>query len=293
MKYVCFFSNGHNGDIVHSKAFVRDIAIQLKELNIPCMYHHNKDPKLTQDLPVIKSPVAPPDYYEKIIETENILFLNTWLFKYVAEKSNDLDISVKTNYHIYSNLCEKINQVFNTNIKLKSMEHYLPFIDFDLVEKQNIDEYISKDQNKKVLFCNNPPLSRQSQYDGDMSSIIEKLSAKYKDITFVATKKFDTQSENINFTDDIINIDECDLNEIGYLSRFCDLIIGRISGPFCFCTTKDNYDDENKIFYAFGHRKRDCFHGPLDIKCKFIFDYASTEEPIHNAIDQIILENLV
>lgn len=290
MKYICFFTEGHNGDIVHSKSFVQDIADQL---DIPCLYHHKKNLKLTEDLNVVTTQIAPSSYYEKFIETENIFFINTWLYPYLLEKNFQLDVNVETNYNIFSGVCERINKVFNTNIKLKSIENYLPFIDFSFSKTQNIDTYISQNQNKKILFCNGPCLSGQSPYNEDMSSIMEKLSSTYPDITFIATQRFDTEKSNIHFTDDIININECDLNEIGYLSTFCSLIIGRNSGPFCFCTIKQNYNDKNKIFYAFGHRKSDCFHGSLNIKSQFIFDYSSTEQDIYHSLNKIIVENLI
>jgi hypothetical protein len=290
MNSICFFSNGHNGDIVHSKTFINDIANQL---DIQCLYHHKKNIKITQDLKAITTQIAPSSYYEKFIETKNILFINTWLYPYLFDDSFDTyGVNMKTNYKIYSFICEKINSVFGTDIKLKEIDQYHPFINFDLVEKNLIDDFV-KDKSKKILFSNGPCLSGQSPYNEDMSNIINKLAKKYSDIIFIATHKFDIDADNIKFTEDIIKVQGCDLNEIGYLSTFCDLIIGRNSGPFCFCTIDKNFNDPNKIFYAFGHNQTDCFYQGSNIDCNFIFNYADNEYEILNCVDSIIVDNLI
>jgi len=41
-----------------------------------------------------------------------------------------------------------------------------------------------------------------------------------------------------------------DLNEISYLSTFCDVIIGRGSGPYCFSHVKKNIFNENKTYIS-------------------------------------------
>ncbi len=289
MKYICFFTNGHNGDIVHSKSFIEDIASQL---DIPCLYHHNNNPIISKDLSTTFTQVFPSDYYSRFIETEKIFFVNTWLYPY-SQDDFFVGVNMESNYKIYSYICSVINQKFNKNLKLKNIESYLPFINFNNVNRDNIEHFASLNQGKKVLFCNGPCMSGQSSYNENLKELIERLSQKYKNVTFVATEKFETDLDNILFTDDIININRCDLNEIGYLSTFCDLIIGKNSGPFCFSTNRDNYNDENKVFFAFGHSVSDCFHTGSSIKAKFIFNSSENKDIIDNAIDDTIQKHLL
>lgn len=293
MKSICFFSNGHNGDIVMSKSFIQDIATQL---DIPCIYHHKNNYKVSQDLITPLCQIIPPhyNYFYKFSENKSIFFINTWLHPYIVEKMIS-NVTIESHYKVYEYICEKINQVFGKNIKLKSIENYLPFVNYDFVNTKVIDDYISQNKNKKVLICNGPGLSNQSPYNGDMYSIIENLSLKYKDITFIATQKFDTKNENIHFTDDITFRSDCDLNEVSYLSKFCNLIIGRNSGPYVFSWTKENLHDQDKIFYCFGYegRKEDCFYLNLDLESKSIYDTFISLSQIQNSIDKIIYENLV
>jgi hypothetical protein len=186
MKAICFFTVGHNGDIFLSKSFIRDIVSQS---NLTFLYHHMNNFKLTKDLPTISTNIAPTNYSydEKFIETKNILFINIWLFPYILDQTIK-NITIESHYKVYEVICEKINEVFNTQIKLKSIENYFPFTDTNFIETKNVDKYLKENTNKKVLVSNGLCLSGQSPYNGDMKPIIEKLSLEYKDITFIALK---------------------------------------------------------------------------------------------------------
>jgi hypothetical protein len=305
MKNICFFSHGHNGDIAHTKTFLFDIVNQL---DIPCFYYHEKNKRLTQDLPLvtlmeISLPEEIDPFIHKFIETEDTLYINIWLAPWRIDGSPLFyNINLSSFYNMFTYICEHINSLFGTNVKLKSVDSYFPIIDFNYVEKEKINSYVERSSNKKILFCNGPTLSGQSYYNGDMSGVIKDLSIKYKNIDFIATQKFDIDNlhtfsgpikKNIYFTDDIIQIRNCDLNEIGYLSTFCNVIVGRTSGPFCFSTIMENYKNPQKIFYMMGQdRKKFCFHGDVKIDAKFIFKNDINEEMIYNTIDFIIKENL-
>jgi hypothetical protein len=295
MKIICFFNDGHNGDIVHSKKFVQDISNQL---DFTCVYSHRKNIKLTRDLNIKTTQIFPSlkkeHYFEKFVLTENIFFISTWMYPYLMDINFQVNgINIDINYKAYSYICQQINETLGTQIQLKEIDYYLPFIDFKFIQKENVDNFILNNNNKKVLLCNGPCLSGQTKYNEDMSDFICDMATKYPNIIFIATQKFDSDLDNIKFTSDIIQINDCDLNEIGYLSTFCDLIIGRNSGPFCFCTIDQNLLDSNKIFYAFGHNERDCFHYGANINAKFLFDKSENKESICESMDKIIVDNLV
>lgn len=289
MKNICFFCLGHNGDIAHSKSFIKDI---MSQLDVTYYFYHEQNFKSNKDLPLLqKYPHTFPNWIDhytcKFEETEETLYINIWLIPWRSDNPDFFNINLKTFYGVFSIICERINLSFQANLKLKSIKDYFPTIDFDFVEKQNIDLYVNRSKNKKVLLCNGPCLSAQASYNGDMSDIIKKLSLEYSNIDFIATQKFliDEKDNNIYFTEDIIQIPDGDLNEIGYLSTFCDLIVGRNSGPFCFSTLKENYNDNTKIFYAFGENENlFCFHGDIEIDAKFIYNHGLNEETIYDTI---------
>jgi hypothetical protein len=65
---------------------------------------------------------------------------------------------------------------------------------------------------------------------------------------------------NIFYIEYILQKPFFNLNEISYFSTFCDILIGRGSGPFSFCEVKENLD---KIWVSitFPHLEKDAFNG--------------------------------
>jgi hypothetical protein len=287
MKYIIFFTEGHNGDIIHNKAFIKDIS---ENITVKCFYHYKGSSSLIEDLSVNYTQICHYNNYELFFELNSILYINIWLWPYICENKEykKSGVTLKTNYKIFETIYQKINLHFNTNLKLKPIEQYLPYIDFSKVNCSTVENYVQKDKSKKVLISNGPCLSGQSIHNDDMSEFIIELANQYKNITFIATQKFNSNVNNIKFTDDIIQIKGCDLNQIGYLSTFCNLIIGKNSGPFCFSTIKQNLNDPNKTFYAFGQNPTDWFCDGITIKANNIFQTSTQIEDIHKDIENLV-----
>jgi hypothetical protein len=287
MKYIVFFTAGHNGDIIHNKAFIKDIS---ENINVKCLYHYRSSSSLIEDLNVSYTQIYPHDHYELFSEVNSILYINLWLFPYILKNDEykKSGVTLKTNYKIFEKIYQKINLHFNTNLKLKPIEQYLPCIDFSKVNCSTVENYIQKDKSKKVLFSNGPCLSGQSIHNGDMSEFIIELANQYKNITFIATQKFNSTLDNIKFTDDITQIKGCDLNQIGYLSTFCNLIIGKNSGPFCFSTISQNLNDPDKTFYVFGHNPNDWFCTGIEIKANHIFQTSNEIQDLYKDIKNLV-----
>ena len=75
---------------------------------------------------------------------------------------------------------------------------------------------------------------------------------------FYVTQAFPTDLNNIVDANTLVaDKTKSNLNEISYISRFCDIIVGRGSGPFCFTHVKENLYDENKTYIAFGNTERE------------------------------------
>lgn len=310
MKSICFFCHFHNGDMFHIKSFIEEVCSTLKT---KIYIAHPNNPIITSDLDVeyINLPVYwNNDYYNdeetikrhqkhsdilnncehtKFIDTEECFYINTWIGGYFSpENEYDGECSLRGFHRMFSLIYDEINSKFGTNLKINSVENYYPFVDYSKFDCKNIDRFLENNQTKKVLVCNGPALSYQTTYNTDMSEILEPLAIENPDKTFVATKKFNTDVKNIVFTNDIIQMKTCDLNQISYLSRFCYLIVGRNSGPFCFTLTKENIDDENKTFLAYGSRETDCLLYNIDIRSTFIFDYFNTVNQLSQSISELI-----
>jgi len=261
----------HNGDLFHSKAFVKEIT---ENISVPVYYAHGW-------------------HSDKVVATNNSYLVNTWIGAYFKSNISELKgepCTLKFNYDMYKYLYSQINEIYGSNLKLNSnILNYFPTVDPSKFNISKIEEYLSKDKNKKILFSNGPAMSNQTSYNNsNLQTSIENLALTYKNISFICTSKFNTSISNILFTSDIIQEKDCDLSEISYLSRFCDIIIGRSSGPYCFSCTKENMLDFNKTFICFGDRITDCFQYETDTNSKFVFEQFNSEESLIKVIKNVI-----
>jgi hypothetical protein len=163
--------------------------------------------------------------------------MNLYNYNYINTKSITLNLTYTHFKIIYDNLA----------IKLENEKKYTPNIDYTKYEISNIDEYIQKNDKFKILVCNGKPLSKQSN-NVSLTCIVDKLSDKYSLIDFILTDKVSLIKDNILFTEDLIQAKMSDLNEISYLSLFCDVIIGKSSGPYSFSFVEKNINNIDKMY---------------------------------------------
>lgn len=242
---IIFFNHFHNGDLHHSRNFVKYFINNYKK-NIDYLYAHENSVEILQDIPNctyenIKN--LQINYKEQIINNGNSIYINTWVgqlnFKYL---NLGFGCSFKTNLKLWKDIYNyfKIDMPDDLNI-------LLPSIDLEF-------KSITPDK-KCILFCNN--ITRSGQSDNfNMSELIFNYAIQNKNIECVVSnwdlinKKM---PENVKRIDDYcLN----DLNHIGIFSQKCDIIVGRTSGPFCFTLTKNNYF-MNKVFISFANGNED------------------------------------
>lgn len=281
---IVFYNPYHNGDLFHSKAFVQDIMSQIQT---EFHYAHNKDKKVLGDIDIGYAKCS-LDHKTKFYDTDSYLVVNTWVGSY-DDVIKPFQCNLMYNYKMYEKIYNKLSEVFGVNMQLKPITEYISSIDYSKFDCTKIDKFISDHQDaKKILFSNGPGLSSQCTYNGNFSEIIEELASNHKDVIFVATQRFNTHQSNVYFTDDIIQTQGCDLNEIGYLSKFCDAIIGRCSGPFCFTNNKENVMNNTKTFICLTDHLTECFLYGIDLKSNYIFhkyiNYETVKKVIHDKL---------
>ena len=297
---ICFFNHFHNGDCLATKEFVRELT---QKFPAKYFYAHVNHPKILRDLDVTF--IGMPNFLNgqinpKFIEENDTLYINTWVGCYFPDRADDgvalihplpdgkigSDINWKAYHRIWQHIYSVLNEKFSLNLELSpNVLDYAHSIDHQKFNYQSVDNFISSQKNKKfVLISNGAGFSNQSYQNHDLGSIFNNLCGQYHDRTFIFTSRFSQGKavhENMFFTDDIIQPrDGSDLNEIGYLSKFCDIIIGRNSGPFLFANTKENLNNSNKKFLAMGKTHEECFPYGLDTPCEFNFVYDTSDEVI-------------
>jgi hypothetical protein len=303
-KNIYFFQHYHNGDLFVTKEFVRQIVEELSS-KFNFGYYHNNNPKTLLDLniPLLgnterfgKDGMSFPRFIEPDADT---LYINTHYLVYGFSQPISLFKPVGINHDsmrlMWSHIFEKINQKFNTNLKLKQKEHYIGKINFSFFDISNVDSFLKKRHTKKLLFSNGKPMSKQS-FRQDMNDIIIDLSSRFQHWDFICTEKFKNSNSNVFFTDDIIKEKElqitppnwckpfCDLNEISYLSEHCEIIIGKNSGPFIYCITQKNLLDSKKIIVSLNKEEKDSLLWGINFNATYrwsnVFDCNSTKKII-------------
>jgi hypothetical protein len=311
-KKIVFFNHYHRGDLLTHKEFVRQLQEELPDCTYE--YMHFNHSKLTRDLdiPKIGEPTA-LDHKTPFYQDGDSLYVNTWIGCHWDIFCENGGINMDSLWAQWNTMLDTINPFFGTDIKLRTeKESYLPSIDFTKFNVSSIDDFVKfSDKHKRVLICNGAPKSGQS-FNSDMKEFLDPLAEKYTDVHFICTQKFSTDHKNIFFTDDIIldtdiedkrapwedrELNNCDLQEISYLSEMCDLIVGKNSGPFVFCETKNNYMNPNKKFLSFnvswgiGKAPTETMSHNLNLKCEYtIVPVTGVGGSAHTLSDQDVLD---
>lgn len=178
------------------------------------------------------------------------LFINTWVLAgwaqdyLMAHKQFPLDKFgfIETNMRKFTGFIETLRNLnINCEVLLDDKLSYIPKIDYSAYEIHGVDKFVRHNPGPKVLICNGP-VHGQQVFNFDFDIFIKLINKN--NFHVITTAK--TNIPGIYCTDDIIQAKDGDLNEISYLSTFCDIIIGRASGPFCFCEVRDNYFNPKK-----------------------------------------------
>jgi hypothetical protein len=208
--------------------------------------------------------------------------------KYEIGLNEDLILNFKCEAILWKQNIDQINQHFNLNFCTKKIPY--PSED-DLVVRwndkpKNID-LVSKiiDKNKmNILVCNGQTLSlqRKNFYYEDY---IEEIIVKNPDINFYFTENFSLNYDNVININNFIPIPN--LNEIEYLSKFCNIIITSHSGPGAAVINSEVVNDKNKTLIYICRKRLGLIYNNL--KCK----HYQTEDFSKNNITSIINEAII
>lgn len=256
-KDIVFYNNFHNGDLHYSREFIKDIYIKTKDnYNDYYNYHKFDNSEVLLDIEKTINKAYLPNLPDNrgFYDDGRTIFINTWIghnnMQYLIKSC-----SLFSNYHMFETIYNRLN------IKLEPIEYYIPKIEFDMYNQEylnNIDLFFKNTKGDKNILISNGNVNSGQAINFDFSLIINTLANDFKSYNFICTSNtFATKSNNIFFSDNIIMKHMDDLNEIGYLSKYCDVIIGRASGPYCFTHIKENINNENKKYISFSKVKNE------------------------------------
>jgi len=254
-----FYNHFGNGDVFESREFVRHLMeiIPAEEY----IYYTNKSPRILMDILTLQV----SNKFEKEMQADkfwtikdNILYINTWIgrdSKYVLPGSG---CTIEMLYKMYNDLLEELGY---TERLRDNVLTYLTWFGYGMYDIWDIIPFIESFKSKKVFISNGIVTSNQAE-NFDMSELISNLADKFQNIIFLVTSPLEesfTRSNIIDANTLIKDKQDSNLVELSFLSTFCDLIIGRNSGPQVFSWTKNNCLGGNKINITLT-RKETCSH---------------------------------
>jgi len=231
-------------------------------------------------------------YHKEILKIDDKYNIETWVGYNDYFKIHNC--TLYSNYLMFKEIYRKLG------ITLDKLDYYLPSINFDKIETDNIDNFL-KDKKLITILISNGKVKSEQAANFDFNPIINRLSTTFNDVLFLTTHYTNISSSNIINISDITKMTN-DLNEIAYLSTFCDIIVGRGSGPYCFTIVKDNLFNNKITFMAFCENPDDgiYYYGKTqyfeeaknvrDIECKYVYSSNYDEDSIYNLISFNILE---
>ena len=270
---IVFFNGHQNGDISNSRGVVNYIVEKLGN-SFQYIYLHNRNPYgiFFDDKVEIYNPgnhygkqfpyqhlgdIKASHHFRLHYTLDDMVFLNVWIGcspYYVQNRiPKGNGITKKSIYNQTIEPIDYLNELLNVSIPYpNSEEDVMPHSVKNPRNKQIIDNFVSdvlSKYRKSVLIPNGQVESGQTpqfNFGNEISNIIELN----QDVAFIFTEKnFEPNFDNCHFVNEICDIPN--LNEIDYLSRNCNVLITRASGPGCLVSTLENYKDTTKTFISF------------------------------------------
>lgn len=236
------YNHFHNGDIFYSRVLTQALG---SKFNIN-YYHSNLS--LFEDIENVSEFLYIPNEYNM---HNNFIYpntINTWIGQNGLSYINT--ITPGCCFENYFNLVKNI--LNHLNIEIKNPEDYLPEINFEKLK--DIDIVHNKilplmERYEKLILISSGPVHSAQAYNFNFYQIMLDICNQNPNVLILSTMDYENMPENFINTS-FITKKIPDLLQISYVSKFCDIIVGRASGPFCFCHTKENLLNPNKTFIS-------------------------------------------
>lgn len=293
MKRLTCFNHYGIGDLFESREFVLEWmrVLGVSECEYACRY-----PAVFEDLPQIKTRELTPDLNMRHWASKRAghYLVNTWIGALNGETTPRGDYvlwpgvgcTVEHIHRMHSDYMQKLGLGRIT----KPPQDFLTTVDYSKVNLGNVEKFVKLWPERKVLICNGPTGSGHAE-NFSMTQMIERMPVG--DNVFIFTHKEPCDRGNVFFTDDITERNgRCDVLAISYLSRFCDVIVGRCSGAQMVCETKENWMDESKTLVSFTQHNNGASFVldpvALGLKMRRVWSGASTPEEAAEVLKSVL-----
>jgi len=270
-----FYNHYNSGDIFESREFVRDIMEMCPAKEY--VYYINQSDRILLDIDKLTVVSGVPENLGmrvpsvSDIENKNV-YINTWIGRDSRYVLPGFSCTLEKLYEMYNDILAGLGW---SGLSREPID-YLTTIDYSKFDIARIDKYIGRNLGKRMVFVSNGQVHSQQAKNFDMSYLIERLAYAFPDRIFFVTSPVNTPCHNVinaNLLTDMTSTSN--LNELSYLSTFCDVIIGRNSGPQVFSWTKENcFSDKTNITFSYNSHCKHFVHH-TDIKMKRLWSNAT------------------
>jgi len=293
VKELYFFNWAGKGDIHLSRGFCKHLLKELQPQK--SVYYHRfssdsftdicPNAPISEITPLVTSQYpSSPQHCPFFSDPQSSFYLNTWIGSVIGVGRYGEGCSHETTQLAYKNFLKHISHVPRDPQAL-----FVPQIGYEKCGVHLFDEGFLPQSKIKVLIDNCEPLSGQSE-SVDFSLVIPKLSSQFKNVNFFVLNKDPSiaPAKNIFFLEDISG-PHANLNHFSYLSLFCDIIVGRTSGPYVHTLVTENVSNPHKTYICFCKNKIEAsWIAPKDGQCQFIWNnYSDTHKIITTIANEI------
>lgn len=255
---IVFFNHWHNGDIHAARGIIRQIIKKVKQIDplTEFIYSHKNSPDLLSDIDNLKydeSLLNNISHQSGISVLENTVYINTWYDQQNQKYARQYGIlTIDAIFAALNEACQKLWQ-FSLEELSYDMKDFFPIIDYEKFSISQAKQWLENNISEKILVENGLANSNQA-HNFDFNPIIHRLAQENLNKVFILTSKQNYLfPSNVFYSSDIIGKKGTDLNEISFISTYCNTIIGRASGVFTFTLTKNNLFERDIKYLCFSH----------------------------------------
>ena len=241
------YNHFHNGDIFYARVLINAL---IEKYNVN--FYHNLNTPLLSDIDGLTEIKGVPPNFDIHWGDLNNKNVNSWI-----GQQNMIFVNTSIPGCSFENYFTLVKQIVSHyGIDIKTDEHfYLPVVNYERINNyEMINEKMSelKSKYEKIILLSNGNVNSGQSLNIDLSSLIINLANTNPNCLFLTTNDIQTGYDNIINTSVLTNTIP-DLLQISLISTFCDVIVGRASGPYCFTHTKENLLNENKTYISFSY----------------------------------------
>lgn len=253
---IVFYNHFHNGDIHVSREFVRKLSevFRQKFPGVKISYSHRNNSNCIADIPNLGYNIHPINWseHEGTFIRGDTIYINTWYAQRRFHYMNTYGITFDCLYVMFDELCKN-----HFGFTLSEIEpdpaKWFPQINFSSYQIDSSKNFLESRSGMKVLVANGQALSGQAD-NFPLLPIIHNLAGKHTDKTFILTNhEGQINLPNVMYSANIIGKNGFDLNENGFISTYCDVIIGRASGAYTFSFIQENLFGNPKKHICFSN----------------------------------------